>query len=84
MSQWLKAVWLSGFGVLVALALAVGTQTAFARTVTATCPDDGNTRLGSCASQEECQAKCDAVHQPPGSSQGVCSGTPNGCCHCLI
>jgi hypothetical protein len=84
MSNVLKAVSVPLFGVLVAVALAVGTQTAFARSVTMDCPNDGNTRLGSCTSQAECQAKCDAVHQPPGSSQGVCSGAPNGCCHCLI
>lgn len=84
MSKWLKGVSMWVFGLLVAAALAVGTRSAFAQPVTMTCPDDGYTRLGSCASQGECQAKCDAVHQPPGSSQGVCSGAPNGCCHCLI
>ncbi len=84
MSKWLKAVSISAFGLLVAVALTIGTQSAFARQVTMDCPNDGWVRLGSCTSQSECQAKCDAVHLPAGSSQGVCSGAPNGCCHCLF
>ncbi len=82
MSKWLKALSISAFGLLVAVALAVGAQSAFARSVTMDCPNDGNGRLGSCANQAECQAKCDAVHGV-GNSTARCSGTP-GCCTCLF
>ena len=53
-------------GLLVGLALAFGAVKAMATPVQFTCKDDGLTFLGSCTSQAECQAKCDAVHQPPG------------------
>jgi hypothetical protein len=82
MSKWLKAVSVWLFGILVAAALAVGTRSAFAQSVTLTCPDDGNGRLGSCANQAECKDKCDAVHGV-GNSIAHCSGTP-GCCTCLF
>jgi hypothetical protein len=75
-----KVLLLWAFGLFVAAALGVGVQRAYADPVSASCPDDGYTRLGSCASQAECQAKCDDVHGV-GQSVGVCSG---GCCHCLI
>jgi hypothetical protein len=81
MSKWLKAVSVSAFGLLVAGALTVGAQSAFARPVTMDCPNDGVAFLGSCADNAECQAKCDAVHGM-GNSIGRCSGTP-GCCRCL-
>lgn len=82
MSKWLKAVSVSVFGLLVAAALAVGARTAFARSVSAACLDNGTSFLGSCADTAECQAKCDVVHGI-GNSIGRCSGTP-GCCRCLF
>ncbi len=82
MSNWLKAVSVSVFGLLVATALAVGAQSAFAESVTAVCPDNGSGLLGSCINTPDCQAKCDAVHGD-GNSTGICSGTP-GCCRCLF
>ena len=82
MSKWLKALSVSAFGLLVVLALAVGAQTAFAQPVTATCPDNGSSFLGSCINEVHCQTKCDDVHGV-GNSDGECSGTP-GCCRCYF
>jgi hypothetical protein len=68
---------------LVAIALVIGTRTAVARPVTATCQDDGSVHLGTCATQQECQNKCEAAHPeiPPNEIQGRCIG---GCCTCLF
>ena len=82
MSKWLKAVSLSAFGFLVAVALAVGAQSAFARSVTMDCPNDGWVHLGSCSSTSQCDAACKAIHGP--DAVGHCPGAPNGCCTCLF
>lgn len=79
MSKWLKAVSVSGFGLLVAAALAVGAQSAFARAVTTDCPNDGFRFLGSCSTQTECTTACRGVHGP--DAQGRCR---DGCCECLF
>lgn len=73
-------IWLVGF--LVAGALAIGAQAAFARPVAMVCPNNGSTLLGSCVDTPDCQHKCDLVWGA-GNSTGICSGTP-GCCRCLI
>jgi len=82
MSKVLKAASLWLLGLFVAVALAVGTRGALAQSATLDCPYDGQGRLGSCANQTECTAKCDAVHGV-GNSMARCSGTP-GCCTCLF
>jgi hypothetical protein len=83
MSKWLKVVSISAFGLLVAVALAVGTQSAFARSVVAECPNDGVTHLGSCIDNPDCKQKCVQAHPeiPPSEIQGRCT---NGCCTCLF
>ncbi len=60
--------------------LAFGTSALFASPTIAACPDDGWAFLGACASQPECQNKCEAVHGL--DVFGVCS--PSGCCRCLF
>lgn len=82
MSKSMKAVSVWVFGLLVAATLAVGAQTAFAQPVSADCPDNGSSFLGSCIDTPHCQDKCDDVHGE-GQSTGICSGTP-GCCRCLF
>ncbi len=79
MSKWLKAVSISAFGLLVAVALTIGTQSAFARSVVNTCTYDPPRYLGTCSSDQACTNACVAVNGP--DSQGRCL---NGCCQCLF
>ena len=79
MSKWLKAVSFFAFSLLVAVALAVGTRSAFARSVVTTCPYDPPRYLGSCSSQTECDQACKSANGS--ESQGRCIG---GCCQCLF
>jgi hypothetical protein len=83
MSKWLKALSISAVALLVALALGVGTQSAFARSVVLTCPNDGNVHLGSCIDNPDCKQKCVQAHPeiPPSEIQGRCI---SGCCTCLF
>jgi len=74
------SVWLAG--ILVAAALGVGAQAAFAQPVTFDCQNNGSTLLGACANQQDCVNKCNAVWGVGGSTP-VCTDTP-GCCRCLI
>lgn len=60
--------------------LTFGASALFASPTAATCPDNGSSLLGTCASRAECQNKCEAVHGP--EVRGVCS--PGGCCRCLF
>ena len=83
MSKWLKALSISAVALLVALALGVGTHSAFARSVVLTCPNDGSVHLGSCIDNTDCRNKCIQAHPdiPPAEIQGRCIG---GCCTCLF
>ncbi len=83
MSKWLKAVSISAFALLVALALAVGAHSAFARSVVLQCQNDGSHHLGSCIDNPDCLNKCIQAHPdiPPSEIQGRCIG---GCCTCLF
>lgn len=77
MSKFLKLISVSVFGLLVAAALAVGTRTALARSVTTDCTYDPPAFLGACTSTQECNTACLAW----GGVQGVCTG---GCCRCYF
>ncbi|HEY6107603.1 MAG TPA: hypothetical protein VIV56_01750 [Gemmatimonadales bacterium] len=83
MSRLLKAVLGSAFALFVAVALTIGAQVAFARSVAADCPNDGSTHLGSCIDNPDCKQKCIQAHPeiPPEEIQGRCV---NGCCTCLF
>ncbi len=83
MSKWLKALSISAVALLVALALGVGTQSAFARSVVLTCPNDGSAHLGSCVDNADCLNKCIQAHPDidPSEIEGRCIG---GCCTCLF
>jgi hypothetical protein len=80
MSRLLKAASISAFGLLVAVALAVGAQSAFARSVTMTCTYNPPRYLGSCSTQAECDANCKLVNGQ--ESVGHCGS--DGCCQCLF
>ena len=82
MMRRMKAIAMGAFGLLMAAALAIGTQTALAQRVTMDCPYNGTSFLGSCVDTAHCQQKCDDVHGV-GQSLGSCSGTP-GCCRCYF
>ena len=79
MARWLKAASVSVFTLSVAVSLAIGVRTAFAQSVTMTCPNDGWRYLGSCSSTAECTNACVGVHGP--GAQGKCL---DGCCQCLF
>lgn len=80
MSQLVKRGLNSLFAVAVSGALLFGSVQAASGFAGSDCPNDGNGFLGSCATQGECQSKCDQAHGP-GMADGVCS---EGCCHCLL
>lgn len=77
MSKLLKRISASVFGLLVAAALAVGSGTALARSVTTDCTYNPPAFLGACSSGPECQTACEAWN----GVLGVCSG---GCCRCYF
>lgn len=81
MSKSWKLLGSSALAALVAAALFVGAQSAFAQSVVAECPNNGTSTLGSCIDEAECQAKCDVVHGVE-NSEGICSSS--NCCRCLF
>lgn len=80
MSKSWKLLGSSALAALVAAALLIGAQSAFAQSVVADCPNNGTSTLGSCIDDGDCQTKCDDVHGV-NNSIGACS---SGCCRCLF
>jgi len=81
MSQVLDRVFKAGFGLAVAAALTFGSVQALSGAMDEHCPNDGQGMLGSCATQQECEDKCEDAH--PGQDPIAVRDDEN-CCHCLL
>lgn len=68
------------YALAISLGLLYGAREALARTSVFDCPNDGYNWLGACISEQDCQARCEAVGSD--ESIGQCWGIYY-CCRCF-